>query len=54
MRGASNRKGAVMSLPEIAVWIAVLVIMVFRIAMLGLFVALPVVIVKAIRRQSAA
>lgn len=41
-----------MSLPEIAVWIAVLAFLVLRIAMLGLFVALPVVIVRALHRQS--
>jgi hypothetical protein len=43
-----------MGFAEIAVWTAVSVILVFRVAMLVAFLAVPVVIVRALYRQSEA
>jgi hypothetical protein len=43
-----------MSLPEIAVWTAVSAFLVLRIAMLGAFLAMPVVIFRAVHRQTEA
>jgi len=43
-----------MSLPEIAIWAVCSVFLVVRIAMLGVFVAMPVVIVRALYRHSEA
>ena len=41
-----------MSFPEIVIWIAVSTFLVIRVAMLVAFVAMPVIIVRAIHRHS--
>jgi hypothetical protein len=43
-----------MSLAEIVVWTAVTTFLVLRVGMLALFVAMPVIIVRGLHRQSEA
>ena len=43
-----------MSVMEVAIWFAVTAFLVIRVAMLVAFVALPVVVVKTLRRHSTA
>jgi hypothetical protein len=43
-----------MSLPEIVAWTAVSTFLVLRVAMLAVFVAMPLVVVRGLHRQSEA
>ena len=48
------RKGPDVSVLEIAIWFAVSAFLVIRVAMLVAFIALPIVIVRMVHRQSTA
>ena len=52
--GATERKGLAVSFLEVAIWFALSVFLVIRVAMLAAFIVLPVVIVRTVRRHSTA
>jgi hypothetical protein len=52
--GPTHDEGQAMSFMEIAIWFAVSVFLVLRIAMLAAFIVLPVIVVKTLRRHATA